>query len=658
MSPHHRHPHSAGPQPAVSASRGALLSTVIHLWPYIWPADRRDLKGRVIAAMVMLVAAKLATIAVPFTFKWATDALAGQGSAPVAASAWLVWAVAAPIAMTIAYGGMRILMALLQQMRDGLFAKVAMHAVRRLAYRTFVHMHELSLRFHLERKTGGLTRVLERGRNAIETIVRMVILQLSPTIIEVVLVAGVLLWQFDWRYVAVILVTVTAYMLFTYRATEWRIGIRRKMNDSDTDANVKAIDSLLNYETVKYFGAEEREAARYDRSMARYEDASVQAYTSLAVLNAGQAVIFTIGLAVSMVMCAFEIKAGTKTVGDFVLINAMMIQLYQPLNFMGMVYREIKQAVTDIEIMFSILSRAPEIMDAPGARPLAVGNGTIKFENVSFSYELERRILKGISFEVPAGKTVAVVGPSGAGKSTISRLLFRFYDLKGGRILIDGQDIAHVTQKSLRQAIGMVPQDTVLFNDTIRYNIRYGRWEASDAEVEEAARLAQIDNFIRLAPLGYETEVGERGLKLSGGEKQRVAIARTILKAPPILVLDEATSALDSHTEKEIQDALDRVSTGRTTLVIAHRLSTIVGADEIIVLDQGEIAERGTHHALLVKGGLYASMWNRQREAEEAREKLARADEPTAAPNRNPPAIEDEAAMPAAPTVVPAAAAE
>ena len=392
---------------------------------------------------------------------------------------------------------------------------------------------------------------------------------------------------------------------------------------------------------MKYFGAEQREAERYDKSMARYEDASTMAYTSLAVLNAGQAVIFTFGLAAAMVMCAYEVRAGTKTVGDFVLVNAMMIQLYQPLNFMGMVYREIKQAVTDIELMFSILARAPEIKDIPGAAALKVTSGTIRFENVRFAYEPERRILKGISFDVPAGKTVAVVGPSGAGKSTISRLLFRFYDLAGGRILIDGQDIAKVTQTSLRHVIGMVPQDTVLFNDTIRYNIRYGRWEASDAEVEEAAKLAQIDPLIRLAPKGYETEVGERGLKLSGGEKQRVAIARTILKAPPILLLDEATSALDSHTEKEIQDALERVSKGRTTLVIAHRLSTIVSADEIIVLDQGEIVERGTHFALLDANGLYASMWNRQREAEEAREKLARAADAEIAPNRNPPPVED-----------------
>jgi ATP-binding cassette subfamily B protein len=376
--------------------------------------------------------------------------------------------------------------------------------------------------------------------------------------------------------------------------------------------------------------------------MERYEGASVKAYTSLTVLNAGQALIFTVGLTAAMVMCAVEVKAGSKTVGDFVLINAMMIQLYQPLNFMGMVYREIKQAVTDIELMFSILARPAEIKDAPDAKPLKVTSGAIRFENVAFAYEPARPILKGISFDVPAGKTVAVVGPSGAGKSTISRLLYRFYDLSGGRILIDGQDVAKVTQASLREAIGMVPQDTVLFNDTIRYNIRYGRWQATDAEVEEAARLAQIDGFIRMSPKGYETEVGERGLKLSGGEKQRVAIARTILKGPPILVLDEATSALDSHTEKEIQDALERVSKGRTTLVIAPRLSTSVGADEIIVRDKGEIVEGGTHMALLVKGGLYASMWNRQREAEEERERLALAGEERSAPNRDPPPVEDE----------------
>jgi len=640
MNPHS--PQSGRDAAKVSAERGTLIKTLVNLWPYIWPTDRRDLKLRVLGSFALLLIAKLATIATPFAFKWATDALAGQGTAPLAADQWLVWAVAGPVVLTLGYGGMRILTAALTQLRDGVFAKVAMHAVRRLAFRTFVHMHELSLRFHLERKTGGLTRVLERGRNAIETIVRMVILQLAPTIVELLMVMAVLLWQFDWRYVVVIMITVTCYMAYTYRATEWRIGIRRKMNESDTDANVKAIDSLLNYETVKYFSAEEREAARYDRSMARYEDASVKAYTSLAVLNAGQAVIFTCGLAATMVMCAIGIRNGTNTVGDFVLVNSMMIQLYVPLNFMGMVYREIKQALIDIEMMFGILSREPDVTDAPQAAALMVSQGEIHFEDVRFAYEPARPILKGISFTVPAGRTVAVVGPSGAGKSTISRLIFRFYDLSGGRITIDGQDISRVTQKSLREVIGMVPQDTVLFNDTIRYNIRYGRWEASDAEVEEAARLAQIDDFIRMSPKGYDTEVGERGLKLSGGEKQRVAIARTILKAPPILLLDEATSALDSHTEREIQDALERVSRGRTTLVIAHRLSTIVGADEIIVLDHGDIVERGTHQNLLTQNGLYASMWNRQREAEAARETLALAGESAAAPNRTPPAIDDD----------------
>jgi ATP-binding cassette subfamily B protein len=434
---------------------------------------------------------------------------------------------------------------------------------------------------------------------------------------------------------------VAVYMYYTYIATEWRIEIRRKMNDSDTEANTKAIDSLLNYETVKYFGAEAREAQRYDRSMERYEEASTRTYTSLAILNAGQAVIFTAGLTATMLMCAIGIRNGTHTVGDFVLINAMMIQLYVPLNFMGMVYREIKQAIIDIEKMFNVLERDAEIKDAPDARPLVVTSGNVRFEDVRFAYDADRPILKGLTFEVPAGKTVAIVGPSGAGKSTISRLLFRLYDVSGGKILIDGQDIKAVTQNSLRSAIGMVPQDTVLFNDTIRYNIRYGRWGASDAEVEEAARLAQIDSFIKASPKGYETQVGERGLKLSGGEKQRVAIARTVLKAPPILVLDEATSALDSHTEHEIQGALERVSQNRTSLVIAHRLSTIVAADEIIVLDQGKIAERGTHAGLLASGGLYASMWNRQREAEAAREKLAQIDDDNDAPNRAPPPVED-----------------
>src|SRR5277367_3554476 len=637
-------------QPASSKSieKATLLGTLVHLWPYIWPGDRADLKMRVVWSVVLLLVAKVATLAVPFTFKWATDALTGADTAPVQGSNWALWVVASPIVMTLGYGGLRVLMGIFTQWRDGIFARVAMHAVRKLAYLTFVHMHELSLRFHLERKTGGLTRVLERGRNGIETIVRMVILQLAPTIVEVSLIMAVLLWKFDWRYVLATLTTVVIYMYYTYIATEWRIEIRRKMNDSDTEANTKAIDSLLNYETVKYFSSEQREATRYDRSMERYERASVKTYTSLALLNTGQAVIFTAGLTATMLMCALAVRNGSKTVGDFVMINAMMIQLYQPLNFMGLVYREIKQAVIDIEKMFGVLSRNPEIKDIPGARPLVVTSGNVRFDDVRFSYDPERPILKGLSFEVPAGKTVAIVGPSGAGKSTISRLLFRLYDVSGGRILIDGQDIRKVTQASLRASIGMVPQDTVLFNDTIRYNIRYGRWEASDAEVEEAARLAQIDGFIRMSPKGYETQVGERGLKLSGGEKQRVAIARTILKAPPILVLDEATSALDSHTEREIQDALERVSRNRTSLVIAHRLSTIVTADEIIVLDAGRIAERGTHGQLLATGGLYASMWNRQREAQEARERLALIADENEAPNREPPPVNDALVTPAA----------
>jgi len=643
----HPHTSSAGaarPEQRHAADQATLIGTLVHLWPYIWPGERADLKMRVVWSVVLLLVAKVATLAVPFTFKWATDALSGHGSAPVAPDNWTFWIIASPLIMTVSYGALRILMAILTQWRDGIFARVAMHAVRRLAYITFVHMHELSLRFHLERKTGGLTRVLERGRNGIETIVRMVILQLIPTIVEVALLLGVLLWQFDWRYVIATAIMVASFMSFTYYATEWRITIRRRMNESDTEANTKAIDSLLNYETVKYFGAETREANRYDRSMERYEQASVKTYTSLAVLNTGQAVIFTFGLTAVMLMCALGIRSGRHTVGDFVLINAMMIQLYQPLNFMGMVYREIKQAVIDIEKMFEVLARKAEIEDAPNAKPLVVTAGAVRFEDVRFAYEVERPILKGLSFEVPAGKTVAIVGPSGAGKSTISRLLFRLYDISGGRITIDGQDIRDVTQASLRAAIGMVPQDTVLFNDTIRYNIRYGRWDASDAEVEEAARLAQIDGFIRMSPAGYETQVGERGLKLSGGEKQRVAIARTVLKAPPILVLDEATSALDSHTEHEIQEALDRVSRNRTSLVIAHRLSTIVGADEIIVLDQGRIAERGTHAQLLAGRGLYASMWNRQREAEAARERLAQVVDDNEAPNRLPPEVDDAAA--------------
>ncbi|HSI40349.1 MAG TPA: ABC transporter ATP-binding protein/permease [Xanthobacteraceae bacterium] len=611
---------------AGAVPRGSLFVALRGLTPYLWPSDRPDLQARVLWGLGLLVLAKLATMLVPFIFKWTTDAIAAGEGANVA-SDHLGWLIGAPVALTLAYGLSRMVMAGITQWRDGLFAKVASHAVRQLANATFRHMHTLSLRFHLERKTGGLTRVLERAREGIETVVRMIVLHLAPTVLEFALVIGVLLWQFDWRYALVTLAMIGGYTLFTFALTEWRMSIRRAMNESDTDANAKAVDSLLNYETVKYFCAEQREAARYDVAMARYERATVHTYTSLAWLNAGQAVIFTLGLTAVMVLVVYDIRAGRQSVGSFVMVNAMMIQLYQPLNFLGMIYREIKQSLIDIEAMFAILARAPEIEDKPGARPLAASGGAVRFENVHFSYDPEREILKGVSFEVPAGRTVAIVGPSGAGKSTISRLLFRFYDVDSGRITIDGQDIREVTQASLRAAIGMVPQDTVLFNDTLAYNIAYGRDGADDAAVAEAARLASIDQFVRQTPRGYATEVGERGLKLSGGEKQRVAIARTILKAPPILLLDEATSALDSHTEREIQDALDSVSRGRTTLVIAHRLSTVVSADEIIVLAQGRIAERGTHGELMARQGLYHSMWERQREVDRARETLAKVGE-------------------------------
>jgi ATP-binding cassette, subfamily B, heavy metal transporter len=614
--------------PADSAppERPGIIATFQKLWPYLWPHGRADLQRRVFLAFGLLLLAKLVTVVTPFTFKWATDALVAVTSSAGGDGTATAWLWRAPILLTALYGLSRVAMALLTQVRDGLFAKVAMHAVRRIALKTFAHMHRLSLRFHLERKTGGLTRVLERGRNGIEELSRLMVLTLVPTIVEFALVIGILAYEFDWSYSAAVLAMVAVYLAYTYKATEWRMSIRKRMNDSDTDANTKAVDSLLNYETVKYFGAEGRETERYDRSMERYEKASTQTYTSLAILNAGQAIIFTAGMTVVMALAARDIMGGRATIGSFVLVNAMLIQLYIPLNFMGMIYREIKQALIDIDDMFGILERNPEIEDRPGAKPLVVAQGTVRFEEVHFAYVPERPILRGITFEVPAGKTVAIVGPSGAGKSTISRLLFRFYEPSRGRILVDGQDIAEVTQSSLRAAIGMVPQDTVLFNDTIGYNVQYGRWDAPDEEVREAAQLAQIDRFISSLPEGYGTSVGERGLKLSGGEKQRVAIARTILKGPPILVLDEATSALDSFTEKEIQDALDRVSRGRTTLVIAHRLSTVIGADEIIVLDKGVIVERGGHAALLARGGVYAALWNRQRQADEAREALKRAE--------------------------------
>jgi ATP-binding cassette subfamily B protein len=599
------------------------METLRALWPYMWPKDRPDLRRRVVLAVLVLVLAKVITVLVPYTYKWATDALVhpAPGSANPADLGLLIL-VTVPIMLVVANGVGRVLLGIFNNLRDALFAKVGQHAVRDLANKTFVHMHGLSLRYHLQRRTGGLQRVIERGTAGVETIVRFTILNTAPTILEFVLAAAVIAYQFDWIYLAVIAATVILYVWFTVKASDWRIRIRKTMNESDQDANSKAIDSLLNFETVKYFGNEKMEAARFDHSMARYEQAAIRIWTSLAWLNIGQSIIFTAGMTVCMVMSGAAVMRGEQTIGDFVLINALLMQLSIPLNFIGFVYREIKQALIDIESMFALLDVAPEIVDAPDAKKLVVKGGTIRFDNVTFSYDPARPILKGISFEVPAGRTVAIVGPSGAGKSTISRLLFRFYDISGGTVTVDGQDIRGVTQESLRAAIGMVPQDTVLFNDTIAYNIAYGRPGAGEAEVEGAARTAQIADFIASLPDGYRTEVGERGLKLSGGEKQRVAIARTILKAPPILILDEATSALDIHTEREIEAALDRVSADRTTLVIAHRLSTVVNANEILVLDEGRIVERGTHDALLRENGLYAGMWNRQRVAAEAEQRL------------------------------------
>jgi ABC-type transport system involved in Fe-S cluster assembly fused permease/ATPase subunit len=602
------------------------FSTIAALWPYIWPQDRADLKARVAGALIILVAAKVLTVCIPFFYKWATDALVSPANAAGDKSS-LALIVAVPIMLVVAYGVGRIMLNAFNQLRDALFARVSEYAIRKLGHRAFVHMHRLSLRFHLQRRTGGLSRTMDHGMKGIDSIVDHIILNTFPTLLEFLLAAVVIAWQFNFSYVVVISLTIIAYVWFTVVASNWRIAIRREMNASDTEANSKAVDSLLNYETVKYFGNEAMEAERYDRSLARYEAASIKTWTSLAWLNFGQTVIFTTGMTICMALSGMAIMRGEQTIGDFVMINALLIQLSFPLNFIGTVYRELKQGLADVEAMFRLLDMPEEVEDKADAPALAVRDGTVRFENVSFHYDPARAILKDVSFEVPAGKTVAIVGPSGAGKSTISRLLFRFYDVTAGRITIDGVDIRDVKQASVRAVIGMVPQDTVLFNDTIAYNIAYGRPSASPEEVREAARMAQIGNFIESLPEGFDSEVGERGLKLSGGEKQRVAIARTILKAPPILVLDEATSALDTHTEREIQGALDRVSSGRTTLVIAHRLSTVVTADEIIVLEAGRIIERGNHDTLMRLGGLYASMWDRQREADEAAERLRQVQE-------------------------------
>ncbi len=604
-------------KPKVSADEGSLFSTIKNLWAYMWPADRFDLKLRVMAAIGSLLLAKVATTLVPFAYKAIIDSLEANAKNPE-----LVLGVAVPIIFVIAFGIANIIDSLFQQLRDVLFARVGQHAVRQLAHKTFVHLHRLSLRFHLQRQMGGLSRIIERGTKGIETIVRFTMLNTAPALVEFIIVSAIFVFMFGVKFLIVLVAIIFLYVFFTIRASNWRIAIRRAMNESDVEANTKAIDSLLNYETVKYFNNEEVEAKRFDASMAKYEKSAIKMWTSLGMLNFGQGLIFWSGMIIIGIMSASGVMAGKMSVGDFVLVNTFMMQIYRPLNFIGSVYREIRQGLADIEEMFILLDKEPEIKDAPNAKELKISGPVLTFENVSFHYDSDRPILKNVSFEVPAGKTIAIVGPSGAGKSTISRLIYRFYDVINGCICIDGQDIRAISQKSLRANIGMVPQDTVLFNDTIGYNISYGRVGASQKEIESAAKMAQIGDFVASLPQGYDTMVGERGLKLSGGEKQRVAIARTILKAPPILILDEATSALDTQTEREIQSALDTISKGRTTLVIAHRLSTIINADEIIVLEKGEIAERGKHKALLAKKGLYAQMWDRQLKATRAEEQL------------------------------------
>lgn len=581
--------------------------------PYLWPAARGDIRRRVVLALIALAAAKGANVSVPLFYKDAVDALdASTNGAATAAGI-----VAIPLALLVGYGLMRLLAVVFQELREALFAKVAQHAIRTVALKTFRHLHGLSLRFHLERQTGGLSRVIERGVKGIEFVLSFMLFNILPTLLEIALVCTILWGLYDFWYASVTFTVIAGYIAFTLIATEWRLKFRRQMNESDTTANTKAIDSLLNYETVKYFGNESHEAERYDSALRRYESAAVRSITSLSVVNVGQGGIIAAGLVILMIMAANDVAAGTMTLGDFVLVNSYLIQLYLPLNFLGFVYRQIRQSLTDMEDMFQLMNVPREVVDREGAPDLGLNGGELRFENVEFGYDPRRIILKGVDFTVPSGKTLAIVGPSGAGKSTISRLLFRFYDPQGGRITIDGADLRDVTQDSVRAAIGIVPQDTVLFNDTIEYNIGYGRPGATPEEVRHAAALARIDSFVESLPDGYDTIVGERGLKLSGGEKQRVAIARAILKEPRILLFDEATSALDTATERQIQASLREVSAGRTTLVIAHRLSTVVDADEIIVLQDGQICERGTHRDLLSADGVYTRMWQRQQEGQE-----------------------------------------
>ncbi|SAI74546.1 ABC transporter ATP-binding protein [Bordetella ansorpii] len=582
------------------------LATLKPLLPYLWPKGRKDLRWRVVAAVLALLAAQIAQVYVPILYKHAVDHLGGPQPNGL---------VTVPLGIILGYGAARVLSLLFSELRDAIFAKVGQHAIRAVALQVFQHLHALALRFHLARQTGGLTRAIERGTKGIQTLLSYLLFSILPTFFQIALVCVILWRMFDIWLALATAGTVTLYLAYTLAVTEWRTKFRRQMNDTDSEANTKAIESLLNYETVKYFGNEAHEAARFDASLQRYERAAVRSQVSLSILNVGQALIISIGLTVVMAMAAQGIADGRHTLGDFVLVNTYLLQLYQPLNFFGFIYREIKQALVDMESMFTLLGQQREVADAPGARPLKADGAALEFRDVHFGYDPRRPILKGVSFSVPAGRTVAVVGASGAGKSTLARLVFRFYDVDSGAILIDGQDIRQVTQSSVRAAIGVVPQDTVLFNDTIHYNIGYGRPGATDADIEEAARLAHIHAHILSMPDGYRTVVGERGLKLSGGEKQRVAIARTILKNPAIFLFDEATSALDTHTEREIQANLREVSRGRTTLIIAHRLSTIADADEILVMGDGRIVERGRHHDLLAQGGVYAGLWARQQES-------------------------------------------
>ena len=607
-----RRPSSPGHSRGAPPDGSPDLRIIRRIAPMLWPDDAES-RLRVVAAMLFLVLSKLATVVAPFFYKAIVDRLAPvdqAGSIPVDAL------IVAPVALILAYGLSRIAMSAFAELRDGVFSKVGQRALRKTALKTFEHMHALSLRYHLERRTGALTRIIERGVMAIQFLLRFMLFSIIPLVLELALVAGILAWQFDISYFFVILATIAAYVVFTFKITDWRVAIRKQMNDQDQEASQKAVDSLLNFETVKYFTAESREAARYDVAMAGYEQAAIKTQISLGVLNFGQSAIIASGLAAVMVMAGYGVAAGHNTVGDFVMVVAFMTQLIMPLNFLGTVYREIRQALIDMRGMYELLDVPAEVADAPDAKPLGVTEGRVRFENVLFSYDPARAILKGVDFDLPGGKSLAVVGSSGSGKSTIARLIYRFYDIQGGAILVDGQDIRSVTQNSLRQAVGVVPQDTVLFNDTIRYNIAYGRDNPTEAQVIEAAQAAQIHDFIMGLPQGYDTQVGERGLKLSGGEKQRVAIARAILKNPPILILDEATSALDSETEKAIQQSLKLLAEGRTVITIAHRLSTIVDADEILVLEKGEVVERGRHEALLAKNGRYSVLWRRQ-EAEQ-----------------------------------------